>query len=205
MFGRVLVLNMPGFCICLWFWMSLGYLYAWIIPEHSWICGNIAWMCLNLSEWFFFFSIPHCNPLFILTCGYLFQCLYKTRSFSLKDYEAVIINQSRIGTKVISKIVILLPWKVWTSLKVSPKVENHNVNPKKVLPAADFLAWFISFFYGTIFLAIESKRKTIHTIKYSKKLGYVYYVINFWEWVSWAFFTVTYFSEWVCKGKVKVV
>ena len=131
--------------------------------NNSWTFLNMWKYCMNVSKsvWMVvvFFSIPHCNLLFILTCGYLFQCLYKTRSFSLKDYEAVIINQSRIGTKLISKIVILLPWKVWTSLKVSPKVENHNVNPKKVLPAADFLAWFISFFYGTIFLAIESKKK----------------------------------------------
>ena len=39
-----------------------------------------------------FVLISHSNSLSIWTCGYLFQCLYKNKSFSLKDVEAGIIN-----------------------------------------------------------------------------------------------------------------
>ena len=50
------------------------------------------WVNVPKSAWMAFVLTPHCNPLSIWMCGYLFQCLYKTRSFSLKDYEAVIIS-----------------------------------------------------------------------------------------------------------------
>ena len=49
-------------------------------------------MCVNVSKsaWMVFVLIPHCNPLSIWMCG----------SFSLKDYEAVIMTYSKIGTKL---------------------------------------------------------------------------------------------------------
>ena len=79
MFDRVRkvpwVLNMPGFWICLWLWisqcsehtkvlnMSVFWIYqsseyAWIIPEYAWLCLNMseyAWICLKLAEGLLFY------------------------------------------------------------------------------------------------------------------------------------------------------
>ena len=84
MFDRVL--NIPGFYICLWFWLCEGYEYVGVTQdsEYAWLISKPAWMA--------FILIPHYNLLSIWICGYLFQCLYKTRSFSLKDYDVVIIK-----------------------------------------------------------------------------------------------------------------
>ena len=57
------------------------------MPEYVEICVNVS-----KSSWMSFVLIPHCDPLSIWTCGYLFKCLYETRSLSLKDYEAVTTN-----------------------------------------------------------------------------------------------------------------
>ena len=70
------------------------------------------------------------------------------RILSLPEYflgmPFTLFNQ--LGSKVISKNVILPPRKaLWTSLKLSRKVENCYAIVKKVSPAAGFLTRFAHF------------------------------------------------------------
>ena len=58
-----LALNMPEFCICLWFWMcqvseyakfTKGSQYFWIIPQYFWLSLDIAecpYVCLNIPDY----------------------------------------------------------------------------------------------------------------------------------------------------------
>ena len=154
-----LILNIQGFWIC------LGFTRFWIWPNNFWTCLNIlkyVWMCLNLFAVCFCFT-SSCNPLFTWMCGYLFRCLYETRSYSLEEYEAVFLQRqnlifptvgesiwfvccfrlyiftwflitlfNQLCTRLISKTIILPPQKaLWTTLKLSWKVENRNVNECK--------------------------------------------------------------------------
>ena len=96
---------LTGFWICLsfWFWIyqDSKYVgvtqrseYAQIISENVWICQ----ICVNVSKsaWLVFVLFPHCNPLSTWMLGYLFQCLYKTRSWSLKNYEAAFLKRQNL-------------------------------------------------------------------------------------------------------------
>ena len=87
-----LILNIQGFWIC------LGFTRFWIWPNNFWTCLNIlkyVWMCLNLFAVCFCFT-SSCNPLFTWMCGYLFRCLYETRSYSLEEYEAVFLQRQNL-------------------------------------------------------------------------------------------------------------
>ena len=100
-----LVLNLPRF------WTNQGseYVrvnrvlnmpkYAWLrLAEYAWKCLNMptyAWICPNLPEWLLLY-ISLCNTLSTWTRAYLFQRLHKTRSFSLKENDAVLETQTLI-------------------------------------------------------------------------------------------------------------
>ena len=43
-----------------------------------------------------FVLLPHYNPLYTWMYGYLFQCFYETRSYSLKEYEAVFFKRQNL-------------------------------------------------------------------------------------------------------------
>ena len=115
------------------------------------------------SAWMSFVLFPHCNSLSTWTRGYWFQCLYKTRSYSMKEYEAIFLKWQNLIFSIvagsiwlnfsirlnifrtkdfrlhylidyISKNVILPPWKAtWSSTKLLWKAENRNANEKKNL------------------------------------------------------------------------
>ena len=94
-----LVLNLPRF----WINQSSEYVrvnrvlnmseYAWLcLAKNAWICLNMpiyAWICPNLSEWLL---LSYCNALSTWTRAYLFQRLRKTRSFGLKENDAVFLE-----------------------------------------------------------------------------------------------------------------
>ena len=104
---------LTGFWICLnlWFWICLGYIGFWI-------CLNIFWTFLNMPEyakicinkpksaWMAFVLFLHCNPLSTWLSGYLFQCLCETRSYSLKEYEAVFLKKQTL-------IFLLVDESIW--------------------------------------------------------------------------------------------
>ena len=64
-----------------WFWIYQASEYAKVAQS-----SEYAWICPNMLAFVLF---PHCNHLFPGTCGYLFQCLYETSSYSLKECEVV--------------------------------------------------------------------------------------------------------------------
>ena len=51
------------------------------MPEYANVCENVP-----KSGWLAFALFHHCNPLSTWMLGYLFQCLYKTWSYGLKNY-----------------------------------------------------------------------------------------------------------------------
>ena len=81
------MLGLTGFWICLnmpdYVWLNMhGYV---------WICQYMreyAQICLNG----FCFIFPYCNALSPWTRAYLFQRLHKTRSFHLKENDAVFLD-----------------------------------------------------------------------------------------------------------------
>ena len=83
-----LVLSMLGFGICQSSeYVGRGYTGFWVclnnsstfmnMPEYFEICVNVS-----KSAWMAFVLTRRCNSLSIWTCGYLFQCLCKTRCFN---------------------------------------------------------------------------------------------------------------------------
>ena len=83
-----------------WFWIYQGSEYAWICqinfrislnmpvrPKYTWMPKS-AWMGLVL--------FPHCNPLSNRTRGYLFQCLFETTSYGLKNYKDVSLKRQNL-------------------------------------------------------------------------------------------------------------
>ena len=94
-----LVLNLPR----LWINQSSEYVrlnrvlnmpdYVWLnMHGYVWICQYLrkyAQICLNG----FCFIFPYClYAVSTWTCAYLFQCLHKTGSFSLKENDAVFLE-----------------------------------------------------------------------------------------------------------------
>ena len=71
------------------------------MPEYAKIFVNVP---KSVSMAFVLF--PHCNPLSIWMCGYLFQCLYETRSYSLKEYKAVFLKRQNL-------IFLILGESIW--------------------------------------------------------------------------------------------
>ena len=83
-----------------YFRVAQGSEYGWIflimsdwksldLSEYATICGN-----LPKSAWtaFVLYLFPHSSALYTWTLGYLFQRLHTTRSFSLKQSEAVFLE-----------------------------------------------------------------------------------------------------------------
>ena len=64
------------------------------VPEYTWIISEHAEICVNMSKsaWIALALFPHCNSLYTWRCSYLFQCLYETPSYSLKENEAVFVT-----------------------------------------------------------------------------------------------------------------
>ena len=63
--------------------------YDWMFPEYAWLClimREYAEIYVNMpkSAWMTFVLHFH-----ILMCGYLFQRVHETRSYGLKEHEAV--------------------------------------------------------------------------------------------------------------------
>ena len=174
-------------CLGFWFWIYQGS-DAWVIQgsEYAWIITEHVGRCRNM----FVCNVPksHCNPLSTWTCGYLCQCLYKTRSYSLKEYETFFLRRqdfifpivgesiwfvlsfrlnvftrfpitlfNYLCTRLISKSIILLMQKAFrTSLKLSWKVENRNLNVTINFFVAGFLVCFAHFFsWYNIFTLIQ--------------------------------------------------
>ena len=78
---RFLIVNIPGFWIC------LDYAGFWICLNSFWTCLNMpkcAKICVNVlkSAWIALGLLPHCNPMSTWMRGYWFQCLYETKKFS---------------------------------------------------------------------------------------------------------------------------
>ena len=58
------------------------------MSEYAEICVNVP-----KSAWMAFVLLQHCNPLCAWLSGYLFQCLYETRSYSLKEDKVVFLKR----------------------------------------------------------------------------------------------------------------
>ena len=123
-----------------------------------------------------FVLLPHSNPLPTWTHGYLFQCLYKTRSYSLKECEAVFLKRqnlifprageniwfvcfrlniftrflitlfNELCTRFVSKNIILSPQKL------SRKVENRIVIVKNIYPCGGLFSLLCSLLLCSLFL-----------------------------------------------------
>ena len=65
------------------------------MPEYAKI-----WLNVPKSARMAFVLFPHSNPL--STFGYLFQCLYKTVSYSLKDYQAVFFKRQNLIFSIVA-------------------------------------------------------------------------------------------------------
>ena len=96
-FEYIRVLNMPGLHKVL----NISE-YAWIY--NSWTCLNIPkymWINLNLPEWPLFFPI-------VISCLlehvdiYLHECLHKTKSYSLNEYEAVFSKRQKLIFSIVA-------------------------------------------------------------------------------------------------------
>ena len=133
-------------------------------------------MNVPTSPWMAFVLLPHSNPLPTWTHGYLFQCLYKTRSYSLKECEAVFLKRqnlifpragesiwfvcfrlnvftrflitlfNELCTRFISKNIILSPQKL------SRKVENRIVIVKNIYPCGGLFSLLCSLLLCSLFL-----------------------------------------------------
>ena len=107
------VLNIPRILICLWFWICQGSEQTRVLNMLGltgfWICLNMldyvwlnmtgyVWTCRYMREYAqiclngFCFIFPYCNALSPWTRAYLFQRLHKTRSFRLKENDAVFLE-----------------------------------------------------------------------------------------------------------------
>ena len=58
------------------------------MPEYAKVCMNVP-----ISAQMAFVLFTHSNPLSTWMYSNLFQCLYKTRSYSLMKYEAVFLRR----------------------------------------------------------------------------------------------------------------
>ena len=88
------------------------------VSEYVWICMNNCIIYLNISQdaWIrwnmheytyiclngFCFTFRYCNPLSILTCSYLLQRLYETRSYSLKEHVAVFLKRQNLVFSIVT-------------------------------------------------------------------------------------------------------
>ena len=99
-------MKIPRFWISLWimkmpgFWLyqgsqyvrvTQGFEYVWIIsnvPDYACICQTM-WEYAKIYLNGFCFTFPYFCLLSTRTYGYLFQCLYETRSYSLKEHKTV--------------------------------------------------------------------------------------------------------------------
>ena len=98
------VLNIPRLYICLWFWICQGSEYVRLnrvlnMPDYVWLnLHKYVWNCQYLREYAqiclngFCLIFPYCNALSPWTRAYLFQRLHKTRSFRLKENDAVFLE-----------------------------------------------------------------------------------------------------------------
>ena len=93
-----LVLNLPRL------WINQGSEYVKVnralnMPKYVWLnMHGYVWICQYLREYAqiclngFCLIFPYCNALSPWTRAYLFQCLHKTRSFSLEENDAVFLE-----------------------------------------------------------------------------------------------------------------
>ena len=110
MFDRVLI--MPRFLILNipWFWICLGYTRFWICLNNFWTCLNMpeyVEICVNVpkSAWMAFGFLSHCNPMSTWMRSYFFQCIYKSRSHSLKEHETVFLNRQNLIFPIVGESI----------------------------------------------------------------------------------------------------
>ena len=134
MFDRVQnlpqILSIPGFWICLWFWICQGFEYTRVL--------NMPGFCICLWYWI-------CQG---VEYTRVLNMLGLHRVLSMSEYflgmSFMLFNQ--LGTKVISKNIILpLQKALWTSLKLLQKVENCYAIVKMFSSAAGFSTRFAHF------------------------------------------------------------
>ena len=117
-----------------WFWIYQGSEYAWICqinfrirlnmpvrPKYTWMPKS-AWMALVL--------FPHCNPLSNRTRGYLFQCLFETTSYGLKNYKDVSLKRQNLIFSIATGSI----WFVFCfKLNIFPRFQITLFNQKHKL------------------------------------------------------------------------
>ena len=122
MFDRVQ--NMLRF----WFWIQLwpGF---WISLNNYWTCLKMP-KCENVckSALVAFVLFSYYNKLSIWMCDYLFQCLYETRSYSLRCYEVAFLKRQNLIFSVVAG-------SIWFILDSRFKSKNITLVQHKKLTA----------------------------------------------------------------------
>ena len=67
--------------------------------KYAEICGKVP-----ESAWMAFVLFPHCEFFSTWTRSFLFQCLYKTKSFSLQEYETVILKRQNLIFSIVAEV-----------------------------------------------------------------------------------------------------
>ena len=134
-------------------------------------------MNVPTSPWMAFVLLPHSNPLPTWTHGYLFQCLYKTRSYSLKecvysprlcswrDKIWFFLEQAKVfdfRLNIFTRFLITLFNELCTRFiskniilspqKLSRKVENRIVIVKNIYPCGGLFSLLCSLLLCSLFL-----------------------------------------------------
>ena len=79
-----------------------GTFFSWSLVTFVLLLWNLKfenkW---NIKSLMAFVLFLRCNPLPTRTCSYLMQCSYKTRSYSLKDYESVFLKRQNLVFSIV--------------------------------------------------------------------------------------------------------
>ena len=175
------------------FWACRDYTGFWTCQNNFWTYLSVskcAWMCLNLPEWqwllFEFCIVIPCLLERVVTCFIIYTKLevivwMNTRLFSWRDkiwFFPLCLEVSDLffdfrlhylGTKFISKNVALpLQKALWTSLKLSRKVESQKANVKT------FLTW------GWLFISPRSHFFAAQLFYVNSRLVKIYNFALFW-------------------------
>ena len=117
-----LVLNMPESCICKgseYVKVIQGSEYAWIwmiMPEYAGVYVNMRKAARMAFALHFVFVIP----CLLWTGNYLFQQFHETRSYSLKEHEAIFLKKQDLIFTIIAR-------SIWFKVSEYPFKQNKNM------------------------------------------------------------------------------
>ena len=122
-----------------------------------------------------------CNPLPTRTCSYLMQCSYKTRSYSLKDYESVFLKRQNLVFSIVVESIFAFCFRLnifkQFSCLYSLSLIELSVNPmvmvfvEKLVPCDDF-----DFIYqgSTNCADGDERERNVHAKGFSRTRNYVH-------------------------------